>query len=276
MPLKRLRPITPGTRGALRPDFSEVTTRSPHKPLTRGKHKHGGRNFRGKITVRHRGGGAKQRWRQIDFKRDKFGVPGRVESIEYDPNRSSRIALVLYADGERRYHLAATGMRVGDQLMSGPDAEIRSGNALPLRSIPTGTVVHSIELQPGMGGKMVRGAGGGAQLLAREEKFAMLRLPSGEVRRVLSACMATIGQVGNAEHKNQVLAKAGRSRHLGRRPTVRGSAMSPRDHPHGGGEGRTGIGMTHPKTPWGKPALGPKTRRRHHTDVFRVRDRRQR
>ena len=274
MPLKRLNPTSPGQRGALRPDFAELTKRTPHKPLTHGKRQHGGRNARGKITVRHQGGGAKQLWRNIDFKRDKIGVPGRVETIEYDPNRSSRIVLVLYADGERRYHLAHVGVKPGDQLMAGPQAEIRPGNALPLRTIPTGTVIHNIELRPGMGGQIVRSAGGGAQLLAKEERFSMVRLPSGEVRRVLSACMATICQVGNADHKNTTLAKAGRSRHLGRRPSVRGSAMSPRDHPHGGGEGRTGIGMKHPKTPWGKPALGPKTRRRHHTDVFRVRDRR--
>ena len=274
MPLKRLRPTSPGNRGALRPDFAEVTRRSPHKPLTKGQRRYGGRNARGKITVRHQGGGAKRLYRTVDFKRNKYGVPCRVESIEYDPNRSSRIALVIYADGERRYHLAPTGAKVGDQWMSGPGAEIRQGNALPLRTIPTGTVVHNIEMQPGRGGQMCRGAGTGAQLLAREEQYAMLRMPSGEVRRVPADCMATIGTVGNAEHKNQNLGKAGRSRHLGRRPSVRGSAMSPRDHPHGGGEGRSPIGMKHPKTPWGRPALGPKTRRRRHTDVFIVRDRR--
>ena len=274
MPLKQLRPTTPGQRAALRPTFTELTKREPHKPLTRGKRHHGGRNVRGKITVRHRGGGAKQLWRRIDFKRDKLGIPCRVETIEYDPNRSARIALVVYADGERRYHLAPNGVGVGDQLMAGPEAEIRSGNALPLRLIPTGIMVHNIEIQPGRGGQMVRSAGGSAQVLAREEQYAMLRMPSGEVRRVLSTCMATIGQVGNQEHKNTSIGKAGRKRHMGIRPTVRGSAMSPRDHPHGGGEGRSGIGLKHPKTPWGKPALGPKTRRRHHTDVFRVRDRR--
>lgn len=274
MPLKRLRPTSPGNRGALRPDFAEVTRRSPHKPLTKGQRRYGGRNARGKITVRHRGGGAKRLYRAIDFKRDKHGVPCRVESIEYDPNRSSRIALVVYADGERRYHLAPTGAKVGDRWVSGPGAEIRQGNALPLRSIPTGTVVHNIEMRPGRGGQMCRGAGTGAQLLAREEQYAMLRMPSGEVRRVPADCMATIGTVGNAEHKNQDLGKAGRSRHLGRRPSVRGSAMTPRDHPHGGGEGRSPIGMKRPKTPWGRPALGPKTRRRRHTDVFIVRDRR--
>ncbi len=273
MPLKRLRPTSPGVRAAVRPDFSELTVRSPYKPLTKGKHSTGGRNVRGKITVRHRGGGAKRSYRDIDFKRDKRGIPCRVESIEYDPNRSARIALLLYADGARRYILAPAGVDVGDELMSGPDAEIRVGNSLPLASIPTGTQVHNIELHPGRGGQMCRGAGTGAQLLARDGEYAMLRLPSGQIRRVPSTCAATIGQVGNAEHKNQSLGKAGRNRHLGKRPTVRGSAMSPRDHPHGGGEGRSGIGMKHPKTPWGKPALGPRTRRRSHTDVFIVRDR---
>ena len=275
MPLKRLKPTSPGQRGALRPDFSELTRRKPYKPLTKGLAKTGGRNSRGKITMRHRGGGAKRLWRMVDFKRDKLGVPCKVESVEYDPNRSARIVLVLYADGERRYHLGPTGVRVGDRLMAGPGAEIRPGNALPVGLIPTGTVVHNIEMQPGRGGQMVRGAGTGAQVLAREERHTMVRLPSGEVRRVLSTCMATIGQVGNAEHKNAVRGKAGRTRHLGIRPTVRGSAMSPRDHPHGGGEGRSGIGLKHPKTPWGKPALGPRTRRRHHTDVYIVRGRRQ-
>ena len=274
MPLKDLRPTSPGQRAALRPDFAEVTRSKPNKALTKGKHNSGGRNVRGKITVRHRGGGHKRLLRDIDFKRDKFGVPGKVESVEYDPNRSSRIVLVVYADGERRYHLASNMVKVGDKLMSGPDAEIRPGNALPLRLIPTGTVVHNIELQPGKGGQLARSAGTGAQLLAREEKFCMLRLPSGEVRQVLSTCMATIGQVGNAEHRNTSLGKAGRNRHLGIRPTVRGSAMSPRDHPHGGGEGRSGIGLKHPKTPWGKPALGPRTRRRFHTNVYIVRSRR--
>ena len=276
MPLKRLRPTSPGVRAAVRPDFSEVTRRSPHKPLTKGLHKSGGRNVRGKMTVRHRGGGAKRAWREIDFKRDKIGVPCRVESIEYDPNRSARIALLVYADGARRYILAPNGVRVNDKLMSGPDAEIRPGNAMPLANIPTGMMVHNIELQPGKGGQLCRGAGTGAQLLARDEQYALLRLPSGQIRRTPSAATATIGQVGNPEHKNASLGKAGRNRHLGKRPHTRGSAMNPSDHPHGGGEGRSGIGMTHPKTPWGKPALGPKTRRRFHTNVFIVRDRRSR
>lgn len=275
MPLKRLRPTSDGVRGALRPDFAELTRREPHKPLTHGKRRHGGRNFRGKVTMRHQGGGAKQLSRKVDFKRDKPGVPGRVESIEYDPNRTCHIALVLYADGDRRYHLAPVGVQVGDTLMAGLQAELKPGNALPLRNIPTGTMVHNIELQPGHGGQMCRSAGTAAQLLAREEQFALLRMPSGETRRVLSACHATIGTVGNVDHKNQVASKAGRSRHLGRRPGVRGTAMSPRDHPHGGGEGRSGVGMKHPKTPWGKNARGVKTRRRTHTNVFRARDRRQ-
>ena len=276
MPLKRLRPTSAGVRAAVRPDFSEVTRRSPHKPLTKGLRKSGGRNARGKMTVRHRGGGAKRAWRDVDFKRDKAGVPCRVESIEYDPNRSARIALLVYADGERRYILAPNGVKPNDRLMSGRDAEIRVGNAMPLSAIPTGTMVHNIELQPGRGGQLCRGAGTGAQLLARDEEFALLRLPSSQIRRVPSAGNATIGQVGNPEHKNASLGKAGRKRHKGQRPRTRGSAMNPSDHPHGGGEGRAGVGMTHPKTPWGKPALGPKTRRRIHTDVFIVRDRRKR
>jgi len=274
MPLKRIRPTSPGRRDAVRPDFQELTTRTPYKPLTKGKHHSGGRNVRGKMTVRHRGGGVKQALREVDFKRDKVGIPCRVETIEYDPNRSSRIALVVYADGARRYMLAPEGIKVDDKLMSGPDAEIKVGNALPLANIPTGMRLHNIELQPGKGGQMCRGAGTGAQLLARDDRFAMLRLPSGQIRRVPSRCMATIGSVGNQDHKNQKKGKAGVNRHLGRRPTVRGSAMNPNDHPHGGGEGHAPIGMKHPKTPWGKPALGPKTRKRSHTDVFIVRDRR--
>lgn len=276
MPLKRLKPTSPGVRAAVRPDFAEVTRRTPHKPLTKGLNKSGGRNVRGKMTVRHRGGGAKRAWRDIDFKRDKTGIPCRVESIEYDPNRSARIALVLYADGARRYILAPSGVKVNDKLMSGPDADPTPGNAMPLASMPKGRQVHNIELQPGKGGQMCRGAGTYATLQENDGPFALLVMPSGEQRRVPSACIATIGQVGNAEHKNAKLGKAGRSRHLGQRPHTRGSAMNPNDHPHGGGEGRAGIGMKHPKTPWGKPALGPKTRRRSHTDVFVSRDRRKR
>jgi large subunit ribosomal protein L2 len=240
--------------------------------LVVGKRERAGRS-RGKITMRHRGGGHRRLLRAVDFRRDNPGVPGTVRAIEYDPNRSARIALVVYADGDKRYHLAPLGLNVGDTIKAGPDAEVRVGNALALRLIPTGTTVHNVELRPGAGGQLVRTAGAGAQVLAREDQYTTLRLPSGELRRVLSACMATVGQVGNVDHKNMKLGKAGRSRHLGRRPTVRGSAMSPRDHPHGGGEGRSPIGMPHPKTPWGKPALGVRTRRRHHTDRLIIRRR---
>ena len=275
MGIRTFKPMTPSQRGLVRPDFAEITKTSPEKTLLRPLRKRAGRNSRGVITVRHRGGGHKRQYRIIDFKRrDKEGIPGRVAGIEYDPNRSARIALVVYADGARRYLLAPVGVQVNDKLMSGPEAEIRIGNALPLKNIPTGTQVHNIELQPGRGGQMCRGAGTGAQLLACDDRFAMLRLPSGQIRRVPSTNMATIGQVGNQEHKNQKKGKAGVNRHLGRRPHVRGSAMNPNDHPHGGGEGHAPIGMKHPKTPWGKPALGPKTRKRVHTDVFIVRDRR--
>ena len=273
MPTKNIPPTTPGQRAAVRPDFSDITKKKPEKSLVVGKRERAGRNVRGKITVRHRGGGPKRRLRLVDFRRDKQGVPGKVWALEYDPNRSARLALVVYADGDKRYHLAPLGLKVGDTIQAGPDAEIRVGNALPLRLIPTGTIVHNVEMRPGAGGQMVRSAGGAAQVMAREDQYTLLRLPSGEVRRVFSACQATIGQVGNVDHKNMKLGKAGRSRHLGRRPTVRGSAMSPRDHPHGGGEGRSPIGMPHPKTPWGKPALGSRTRRRKHTDRFIVRRR---
>lgn len=278
MPLKRLKPTSPGVRAAVRPDFAEITRRTPHKPLTKGLNKSGGRNVRGKMTVRHRGGGAKRTWRDIDFKRDKAGIPCRVESIEYDPNRSARIALLVYADGARRYILAPNGVKVNDSLMSGPDADIRPGNSMQFKDMPIGTIVHNIEFQPGKGGQICRGAGTSAsyQALSDDKRFATIRLPSGQTRRVPSTACATIGQVGFPEHKNTKLGKAGRARHLGRRPSVRGSAMNPNDHPHGGGEGRTGVGMKHPKTPWGKPALGPKTRRRFHTNVFIVRDRRKR
>ena len=232
-----------------------------------------GRNNEGRVTVRHRGGGHKRQYRMIDFKRDKIGVPGRVASIEYDPNRSARIALVVYADGEKRYILAPLGLKVGAQLMAGPEAEVRVGNALPLRNIPLGTMVHNVELQPGRGGQMVRSAGVGAQLMAKEGDYAQVRLPSGEVRRVPMVCMATIGQVGNTDHANINLGKAGRKRWLGWRPTVRGVAMEPNSHPHGGGEGRSPVGMPGPKTPWGKPALGYKTRKNKRTDKFIVRRR---
>jgi large subunit ribosomal protein L2 len=241
----------------------------PEPSLVQGLRKRAGRNFRGKITVRHRGGGHKRRYRIIDFKRDKFDIPAKVASIEYDPNRSARIALLVYVDGEKRYIIAPLGLRVGDEVMSGSSAEIRPGNALPLKNIPLGTQVHNIELQVGRGGQMVRSAGTSAQLMSKDHpQYVILRLPSGEERYVPQECLATIGQVGNVEHGNVKLGKAGRKRHMGIRPTVRGSAMNPNDHPHGGGEGRSPIGMAAPKTPWGQPAQGRRTRRNKSTDKF--------
>jgi large subunit ribosomal protein L2 len=253
--------------------FEEITRTAPEKSLLRPLKKRAGRNFRGKITVRHRGGGHKRRYRVIDFKRDKTGVPGRVATIEYDPNRSARIALLHYADGEKRYIIAPLGLKVGDVVLSGPDAEIRVGSALPIANIPVGTMIHNIELHIGKGGQLVRAAGTSAQLLAKEGRYAHLRLPSGEVRLVNVQCMATIGQVGNTDHGNIKLGKAGRKRWLGFRPSVRGSAMDPGSHPHGGGEGRSPIGMPSPKSPWGKPTLGKKTRRNKSTDKWIVRRR---
>ena len=273
MPLKPKKPTTPGQRGAVLPSSEDLTTRKPKKSLIVPLRRRSGRNTQGKITVRHRGGGSKRNLRIIDFKRDKTGVPGKVTSIEYDPNRSSRIALIKYLDGDWRYIIAPNGLGVGDAVEAGPQAEIKVGNALPLKAIPTGNMVHNIELQIGKGAQIVRSAGAAAQVLAREENHTLLRLPSGEVRRVHSECMATIGQVGNVDHKNIKLGKAGRRRNMGWRPTVRGSVMSPRDHPHGGGEGRSPIGMPGPKTPWGKPALGYKTRRNKRTNKFIVRRR---
>ena len=273
MPTKTYKPTSPGRRDMSVSTFEEITRTSPEKSLLRPLKKKGGRNFRGKITVRHKGGGHKRRYRLIDFKRDKAGVPGRVDSIEYDPNRSARIALVVYADGEKRYIIAPLGLKVGDMVMSGPDAEIRLGNALPINNIPVGTTVHNIELHIGKGGQMARAAGTSAQLLAKEGRYAHLRLPSGEVRLVNTQCMATIGQVGNTEHGNISLGKAGRKRWLGIRPSVRGSAMDPSSHPHGGGEGRSPIGMPGPKSPWGKPTLGYKTRRNKRTNKWIVRRR---
>ena len=254
--------------------FEEITTARPQKRLLRPKRRTSGRNNSGRVTVRHRGRGHKRRYRVIDFKRDKFGVPARVASIEYDPNRSARIALLVYADGEKRYIIAPLGVKVGDALMSGPDADIRPGNALPLRSIPVGSTVHCIELYPGRGGLMVRAAGGAAQFMAKVGPYAQVRLPSGEVRLVRLDCMATVGQVGNTEHGNINLGKAGRKRWRGWRPAVRGSAMDPKSHPHGGGEGRAGIGLRRgPKSPWGKQTLGKKTRRNKATDKYIVRRR---
>jgi large subunit ribosomal protein L2 len=241
--------------------FDEITRSKPEKSLLRPRKSKAGRNFRGKVTVRHRGGGEKRQLRIIDFKREKTGVPGRVAAIEYDPNRSARIALIHYVDGEKRYIIAPLGLNVNDKIMSGPEAEIRPGNAMPMRAMPTGTEIHNIEMRKGRGAQIVRSAGGSAQLMVKEGEYVLLRLPSGEIRRVRSECMATIGKIGNLEHQNIHLGKAGRKRHMGWRPTVRGSAMSPRDHPHGGGEGRSPIGMPGPKTPWGKPAMGYKTRK---------------
>jgi large subunit ribosomal protein L2 len=274
MALKTYRPTSPGRRAMSGSSFEEITKSKPEKSLIRPLKKKAGRNNQGRITVRHRGGGAKRQLRIIDFKRDKIGVPGRVAAIEYDPNRSARIALIYYADGDKRYILAPVGLNVGDKVQAGPDAEIRPGNSLPLKSLPTGTSIHTIELKAGKGGQMVRSAGASAQLLAKEGDYAHVRLPSGEVRLVRSECMATVGQVGNVEHQGISLGKAGRKRWLGWRPTVRGSAMTPRDHPHGGGEGRSPVGLPGPKTPWGKPALGYRTRKNKSSDRLIVRRRR--
>ncbi len=263
MPLKNLRPVTPGTRNAVRPSFEELTARKPEKSLLSPLPSRAGRNNRGRITTRSRGGGSKRMYRAIDFKRMKDGVPAKVVSIEYDPNRTTRIALIHYADGEKSYILAPLVLAVGDKVQSGTQAEIHPGNCLPLRSIPTGTVVHNLELTPGRGGQLARGAGVGAQVLSREGEYVLVRLPSGEMRRLLLECRASVGQLSNPDHKNESLGKAGAKRHLGRRPQVRGVAKNPVDHPHGGGEGRSPIGMPGPKSPWGKPTLGYKTRRKN-------------
>lgn len=275
MALKEFRPTSPSRRGMLGDAYEDISRENPVKALSRPLAKRAGRNAQGRLTVRHHGGGSKRTYRVIDFKRDKEGVPARVASLEYDPNRSARIALLLYADGDQRYILAPLGLKVGDQVMAGPGAEIRPGNSLLLRAIPTGTMIHNIELLPGKGGQIVRSAGGAAQLMAKEADYVQVRLPSGEVRRVLAGCRATIGQVGNPEHENIKLGKAGANRWRGWRPTVRGSAMTPRDHPHGGGEGRAPIGMPGPKTPWGKPAMGYRTRRNKRTSKFIVKSRRE-
>lgn len=273
MAIKAYKPTSPGQRWRTDPAGDEITSTEPERSLLRPLRKRAGRNVHGRITVRHRGGGHKRLYRLIDFKRDKKNIPARVESIEYDPNRSARIALLVYADGEKRYIIAPLGVQVGDQLMSGKNAEIAVGNALSLGRIPTGTMVHNVELIPGKGGQIARSAGTSVQILAKEGKYVTLRLPSGEVRLVPRDCMATIGQVGNVEHGNIKLGKAGRKRWRGWRPTVRGSAMSPRDHPHGGGEGRTSIGMPSPKTPWGKKTMGKKTRGSKKSDKYIVRRR---
>jgi large subunit ribosomal protein L2 len=254
--------------------FEEITKDTPESSLLLPLRKRAGRNNQGRVTVRHRGGGSKQRMRVLDFKREKIGIPGRIEAIEYDPNRTARIALVFYADGEKRYILAPLGLSVNDTIKSGPEAELKPGNTIPLGLLPTGTLIHNIELEKGRGGQLVRTAGGSAQLMAKEGDYALVRLPSGEMRRIRIECSATVGQVGNVDHQGVKLGKAGASRHLGRRPAVRGSAMSPRDHPHGGGEGRSPIGHPGPKTPWGKPALGYKTRKRKFSDKMIIKRRR--
>ena len=263
MGIKKYNPTSPGLRGMTVSTFEEITTDKPEKTLTVTLKKHAGRNVRGKITVRHRGGGTRAKYRIIDFKRNKDDIPTTVKSIEYDPNRSANIALVCYADGEKRYIIAPNKLKVGDVIVSGPDSDIKVGNALPIANIPVGTIIHNIELKPGKGAQMVRSAGNGAQLMAKEGNYAQVRLPSGEVRMVRINCRATIGEVGNIEHANIQIGKAGRKRHMGWRPTVRGSVMNPNDHPHGGGEGRAPIGRKGPVTPWGKPALGYKTRNKH-------------
>ena len=273
MGIKQYKPTSPGRRGASGYTFDEITKKRPEKSLLAPLSKKAGRNNQGRISVRHRGGGHKRRLRVIDFKRDKTGVPGKVASIEYDPNRSARIALIYYADGEKRYIIWPVGLVVGDTVMAGPEAEIKPGNALPLRNIPPGNLIHNLELHMGHGAQLVRGAGASAQLMASEGDNVMVRLPSGEVRRIHAGCMASIGQVGNVEHDQIKLGRAGRRRLMGRRPKVRGTAMTPRDHPHGGGEGRSPIGLPGPKTPWGKPTLGYRTRRRKDTNKYIVRRR---
>ena len=262
MGIKKYKPTTPGLRGMTVSTFEEITADKPEKSLTVTLKKHSGRNARGKITVRHRGGGTRPKYRIIDFKRNKDNIPATVKTIEYDPNRSANIALLYSADGEKRYIIAPDGLGVGDVIVSGADSDIKVGNALPIANIPVGTIIHNIELKPGKGAQLVRAAGNGAQLMAKEGDYAQVRLPSGEVRMVRSNCRATIGEVGNEEHGNIHIGKAGRKRHMGIRPTVRGSVMNPNDHPHGGGEGRTPIGRKSPVTPWGKPALGYKTRKK--------------
>jgi large subunit ribosomal protein L2 len=273
MPLKQYKPTSPGRRFGTVADFAEITKTTPEKSLLRPKKRTGGRNNSGRLTMRHQGGGHKQQYRVIDFKRDKIGIPGKVAAIEYDPNRSARIALIHYADGEKRYILAPLNLQVGATISSAPDADIKIGNCLPLRNIPVGTTIHAIELQPGRGAQIVRSAGTGAQLMAKEGKYAQVRLPSGETRSVLIECRATIGTVGNPEHENISLGKAGRNRWLGVRPANRGVVMNPRDHPHGGGEGKSPIGRKTPMSPWGQPALGYKTRRNKATDKYIVRKR---
>ena len=273
MAVKKYKPITPGQRGMTGYTFDEITKDRPERSLLIPLRKSGGRNMYGRVTVRHRGGGHRRHIRIVDFKRNKRNIPARVAAIEYDPNRTARLALLFYVDGEKRYIIAPLDLKVNDIVVAGDQAEVRVGNSLPIANIPVGTMVHNVELKEGRGGQLVRAAGGAAQLLAKEGDYAQVRLPSGEVRLVRQTCYATIGQVGNLDHSNVKLGKAGRKRHLGIRPTVRGSAMSPRDHPHGGGEGRQPIGMPSPKSPWGKPTLGYKTRRNKKTNKYIVRRR---
>lgn len=273
MAVKKYKPTSPGRRDMTGYTFEEITKSTPERSLVISKKKYSGRNNQGRITVRHRGGGHKKKIRIVDFKRNKHGIPARVAAIEYDPNRTARIALLNYADGEKRYIIAPLDLNVGDTVFSGPEAEVRPGNSLPIANIPTGTMVHNVELKEGRGGQIVRAAGTSAQILAKEGDYAQVRLPSGEVRLVRQKCSATIGQIGNVDHSNIKLGKAGRKRLMGIRPAVRGSAMNPNDHPHGGGEGRSGIGMPGPKTPWGKPTLGYRTRRNKQTDKYIVRRR---
>ena len=272
MPLRSYKPTSAGRRFMTRSTFEEITTGEPYKPLLEPQKRGSGRNSQGRLTVRHRGGGEKRHYRIIDFRRDKVGVPAKLATIEYDPNRSARIGLLHYRDGEKRYMLLPHGLKVGDVVLAGPEAEARLGNALPLSNIPLGTTIHNLEVLPGRGGQLVRSAGVAAQLIAKEGDFATVRMPSGEVRRIDVRCFATVGQVGNADHENQNIGKAGKSRWRGWRPSVRGMAMNPFDHPHGGGEGRSGAGG-HPQTPWGKPALGYRTRRNKKTDRMIVRRR---
>ncbi len=273
MAVKKYKPVTPGQRGMTGYSFEEITKTTPERSLIVPLRRKGGRNAYGRVTVRHQGGGHRRSIRLVDFKRDKREIPAKVAAIEYDPNRTARLALLFYVDGEKRYILAPLGLKVGDTVMSGQGAEIRVGNSLPIANIPVGTMVHNIEVKEGRGGQLVRSAGSAAQLLAKEGDFAQVRMPSGEVRLVRQTCYATIGQVGNLDHSNVKLGKAGRKRHLGVRPAVRGSAMTPRDHPHGGGEGRQPIGKPGPRTPWGKPTLGYKTRKNKQTDKYIVRRR---
>jgi large subunit ribosomal protein L2 len=273
MAVKIYKPTSPGRRGMTGATFEEITRSTPERSLLRPLHRSGGRDTRGAISVRHRGGGSRRHLRVIDFKRDKADIPAKVAAIEYDPNRSARIALLNYADGEKRYIIAPLELKVGDTVISGKNVDIRPGNSLPVANIPLGTLIHNIELEPGKGGQLVRSAGTGAQLLGKEGEYAQVRMPSGEVRQIRQTCMATIGVVGNLDHSNVKLGKAGRKRHMGIRPTVRGTAMSPRDHPHGGGEGRQPVGKPGPRSPWGKPTRGYKTRNNKKTDRFIVKRR---